>query len=102
MPQQKPILPPPAIAIEPQVGKVVANPKHWYQSRVMWFNVFVIGASLATTATPALEQHVSPETYGLITAVVGVVNAVLRLVTSRPIVTPDKSFLPPIEGANSE
>ena len=77
--------------IEPKVGKVVINPKHWYQSKVVWFNIAVIGASLATTATPALEQYVSPETYGLITAVVGVINAALRFATSRPIANPSET-----------
>ena len=82
MTQQKPILPSPA---SPEGFKPA--PKHWYQSKVVWFNLAVIGASLATTAIPALEQYMSPESYGLLTAVVGVVNAVLRFATSRPIAT---------------
>lgn len=82
---------PTPIFIEPQVGKVVIAPKHWYQSKVVWFNIAVIGASLATTATPALEQYMSPESYGLLTAVVGVVNAALRFATSRPIANPSET-----------
>lgn len=105
MTQQKPILRTPtpeelkpenyvvgeSLIIQPQIGIVKPAPKHWYQSKTVWFNVFVIGASLATTATPALEQYMSPESYGLLTAVVGVVNAVLRFATSRPIATPSET-----------
>lgn len=80
---------PQTVYIEPKVGKVVINPKHWYQSKVVWFNAFVIGASLATTATPALEQYMSAESYGLLTAIVGVINAALRFATNRPIATPE-------------
>ena len=63
--------------------------KHWWESKVIWFNAFVILASLITSATPALEQYMSPESYGLLTSVVGVINAVLRFNTSRGIIKSD-------------
>ena len=45
---------------EPKV--VLVQPvKHWWESKVIWFNAFVILASLITSATPALEQYMSPE-----------------------------------------
>lgn len=68
---------------------VVQLVKPWWQSKVIWFNLFVVGASLITTATPALEQYMSPESYGLLTSVVGVINAVLRFNTSRGIIKSD-------------
>ena len=65
---------------------VVQLVKPWWQSKVIWFNLFVVGASLITTTTPALEQYMSPESYGLLTSIVGVINALLRLSTSQAIV----------------
>ena len=65
---------------------VVQLVKPWWQSKVIWFNLFVVGASLITTATPAIEQYMSPESYGLLTSIVGVINALLRLSTSQAIV----------------
>ena len=73
---------------EPEV--VLVQPvKHWWESKVIWFNAFVILASLITSATPALEQYMSPESYGLLTSVVGVINAVLHFNTSRGIIKSD-------------
>ena len=73
---------------EPKV--VLVQPvKHWWESKVIWFNAFVILASLITSATPALEQYMSPESSGLLTSVVGVINAVLRFNTSRGIIKSD-------------
>ena len=65
---------------------VVQLVKPWWQSKVIWFNLFVVGASLITTATPALEQYMTPENYGLLTSIVGVINALLRISTSQAIV----------------
>ena len=65
---------------------VVQLVKPWWQSKVIWFNLFVVGASLITNATPALEQYMTPENYGLLTSIVGVINALLRLSTSQAIV----------------
>ena len=59
--------------------------KHWWQSKTLWFNAIVIAVSLATAATPALEQHLSPEVYAVIASGVAFVNAVLRLVTGKKI-----------------
>ena len=65
---------------------VVQLVKPWWQSKGIWFNLFVVGASLITNATPALEQYMTPENYGLLTSIVGVINALLRLSTSQAIV----------------
>lgn len=61
------------------------NSKHWYQSKTIWFNTVVIAVSLATAATPAIEQHLSPEVYGVVASGVAFVNAILRLVTCKKI-----------------
>ena len=63
--------------------------KHWWESKTIWFNAFVIVAGLATSATPALEQHMKPEAYALLTSIVGVVNAWLRFSTSKGIINAD-------------
>lgn len=59
--------------------------KHWYESKTIWFNAIVVAVGLATSATPALEQYMSAEMYGVIASFVAFVNAVLRLVTGQPI-----------------
>lgn len=61
------------------------NSKYWWQSKTIWFNFVVIAVSLATAATPALEQHLSPEVYAVIASGVAFINAVLRLVTGKKI-----------------
>ena len=59
--------------------------KHWYESKTIWFNMIFIAASLATAATPALEQYMSAETYSVLASGVAFINAVLRLATGQPI-----------------
>lgn len=68
-----------------QYGQVKAEPKHWYQSKTIWFNLIVTAATLASSATPALEQHMSAEVYGVIASGVSFINAILRLLTGKPI-----------------
>ncbi|WP_201594827.1 hypothetical protein [Psychrobacter fulvigenes] len=68
-----------------QTGKVTPPPKQWYESKTIWFNAIVVAVSLATSATPALESFMSAEVYAVIASFVAFVNAVLRLVTGRPI-----------------
>lgn len=59
--------------------------KHWYQSKTIWFNAIIVAVGLATSATPALEQYMSAEMYGVIASFVAFINAVLRLATGQPI-----------------
>lgn len=79
-----------------EVVTVTPKPKHWYQSKTVWFNVFAVGASVATTAVPAVKQYMDDDTYGVLIAVVGVVNAILRFTTARPIATANNTPLSPI------
>lgn len=69
----------------PQYGQVTPPEKHWYESKVIWFNAIVIAVGLATSATPALESFMSAEMYAVIATFVAFINAVLRLVTGQPI-----------------
>lgn len=62
-----------------------ADPKHWYESKTIWFNAIIVLVGLATSATPALEQYMSAEMYGVITGFVAFINAILRLATAQPI-----------------
>lgn len=68
-----------------QYGQVKAEPKHWYQSKTIWFNLIVTAVTLASSATPTLEQHMSAEVYGVIASGIAFINAILRLVTGKPI-----------------
>ncbi len=66
-------------------GQVTPPEKHWYESKTIWFNAIVVAVGLATSATPALEQYMSAEMYGVIASFVAFINAVLRLATGQPI-----------------
>tara|TARA_R110002051_G_scaffold183589_1_gene253134 strand:- start:24531 stop:24965 length:435 start_codon:yes stop_codon:yes gene_type:complete len=68
-----------------QYGQVTPPEKHWYESKTIWFNAIVVAVGLATSATPALEQYMSAEMYGVIASFVAFINAVLRLATGQPI-----------------
>lgn len=68
-----------------QYGQVTPPPKHWYESKTIWFNAIVIAVGLATSATPALESYMSADMYGVIASFVAFVNAILRLATGQPI-----------------
>lgn len=41
--------------------------------------------TLATAATPSLEALMTPEVYGVLATGVAFINAILRLVTGKPI-----------------
>ncbi|ERL56157.1 hypothetical protein [Psychrobacter aquaticus] len=62
-----------------------SEPKHWYESKTIWFNLIITAMTLATAATPSLEQYMNAEVYGVIATGVAFINAVLRLVTGQPI-----------------
>lgn len=61
------------------------EPKHWYQSKTIWFNLIITAMTLATAATPSLETLMMPEVYGVLATGVAFINAILRLVTGKPI-----------------
>ena len=61
------------------------EPKHWYESKTIWFNLIITAMTLATAATPSLEALMTPEVYGVLATGVAFINAILRLVTGKPI-----------------
>lgn len=66
------------------------EPKHWYQSKTIWFNLIITAMTLATAATPDLEAMMTPEVYGVLATGVAFINAILRLLTGKPIKGSDK------------
>ncbi|WP_199508604.1 MULTISPECIES: hypothetical protein [unclassified Psychrobacter] len=71
--------------LSPQYGQITPPPKHWYQSKTIWFNVISGGAALASSATPALENMLTAVDFAILLAVVNLINAVLRKFTNKPI-----------------
>lgn len=64
-------------------------PKHWYQSRTLWVNLFFLAAAALADTQPvlALLQGVLPErVYMWIAFALPIVNGVLRAVTTRGLV----------------
>lgn len=59
--------------------------KPWYQSKTIGFNALVIGATVVTSAVPALQQYMTAENYAVLANAVALGNAVLRLWTNKPI-----------------
>ena len=61
------------------------EPKPWYESKTIWFNLIIAAMTMATAATPSLEPLMTPEVYGVLATGVAFINAILRLVTGKPI-----------------
>lgn len=59
--------------------------KCWYKSKTIWFNIIVAAMTMATAATPSLEPLMTAEVYGVLASGVAFINAILRLVTGKPI-----------------
>ena len=61
------------------------EPKAWYVSKTIWFNLIIAAMTMATAATPSLEALMTPEVYGVLATGVAFINAILRLLTGKPI-----------------
>lgn len=61
------------------------EPKAWYESKTIWFNLIIAAMTMATAATPSLEALMTPEVYGVLASGVAFINAILRLITGKPI-----------------
>lgn len=62
--------------------------KHWYKSKMVWFNILTIGGAVAAGlggVLPALGPVLSQETYQIVLFTVGFLNVALRAVTTGPI-----------------
>lgn len=71
----------------PTTNQPIPTPEHkaWYESKTIWFNLIITAMTLATAATPSLEALMTPEAYGVLATGVAFINAILRLVTGKPI-----------------
>ncbi len=67
------------------------EPKAWYESKTIWFNLIIAAMTMATAATPSLEALMTPEVYGVLATGVAFINAILRLVTGKPIKGSEKA-----------
>ena len=62
--------------------------KPWYKSRVVWFNILTIGGAVVSGVVgllPTLELLIPPVVYSITLFVLGVVNILLRGLTTGPI-----------------
>ena len=62
--------------------------KQWYQSKTVWFNILTIGGAVLDGflgLMPTVQPFVSPEVYPFVMLAVGLVNVLLRAVTTGPI-----------------
>lgn len=71
-------------------SKKANQTKPWWQSKTLGFNALVIGATVITSAVPALQQYMTAENYEILIKGVALGNAVLRLWTNKPISVNDK------------
>ena len=62
--------------------------KPWYQSKTVWFNVITVGGAVLTGAVgllPTLQFMMTPQQYALTFMAVGIVNIILRSLTTNAI-----------------
>ena len=65
---------------------VVSLPsKPWWQSRTLWFNLVVAGLAAAEVGFPTLKPLLPDNLYQILTFVLVVGNALLRVITSKAI-----------------
>lgn len=56
-----------------------------YKSKTMWFSVALVVFGALFDNLPYLQSIIDPKYYGIIITVVGVIVALLRYVTKKPI-----------------
>jgi hypothetical protein len=64
--------------------------KPWYRSKTIWFNAAVVVFGALAANQEQLRPLLSAQTYSVLGMVVGLVNTMLRLVTTQPIQPPDE------------
>lgn len=65
-----------------------SSSKPWYKSKTVWFNLLTVGGAVVTGVVgflPTLQFLFTPQTYAVVFAAVGLVNIVLRSITSDAI-----------------
>ena len=63
-------------------------PKPWYRSKTLWFNVALAAAgswSYFESAVGNLRAAMSPEHFGILITVIGIVGGLLRLATTAAV-----------------
>ncbi len=80
-----------AIALRrPLPSWVEARAKKWWQSKTLWFNLLsVVAAGMAVAESLDLQSQMPPWAGAVFLIVVAMVNAGLRLVTTRAITLTD-------------
>ena len=64
--------------------------KPWYRSKTIWFNAAVVVFGALAANQEQLRPLLSAQAYSVLGMVVGLVNTMLRLVTTQPIQPPDE------------
>ena len=62
--------------------------KAWYKSKTMWVNLLIVGGAVVNGVVglvPTLQPLVEPNTYNLVLFVIGIVNVILRAVTTTAV-----------------
>lgn len=62
--------------------------KSWYQSKTIWFNILTIGGAVMDGVLgllPTVQPLIAPEVYPLVLFTLGVVNVILRAITTSGI-----------------
>ena len=69
----------------PQVKVYKRKPKPMWKSRTMWFSLALVVVGAVYDNFSYLENVINPKYYGTILVCIGVICAVLRFFTNRPI-----------------
>jgi uncharacterized membrane-anchored protein len=56
-----------------------------HQSKTMWFSLALVIVGALSDNLPALQAFIDPKVYGYTLVVIGIICAVLRFYTSKPI-----------------
>jgi hypothetical protein len=55
------------------------------KSRTMWFSFLLVIFGALMDNLPALQSLIDPKYYGIILTVVGIITAILRFLTTKPL-----------------
>lgn len=55
------------------------------KSKTILFNAAVLALGIATAVTPEIQNFIEPEAYGVLLAVISILNKVLRVITTNAI-----------------
>jgi len=59
--------------------------KPMMKSRTMWFSFLLVIVGAVADNLPALQAFISPQVYGYTLMTVGVICAILRFITTKPL-----------------